>query len=297
MKKRNIVILFTLAVFSMVLVNGCGQGSGNNKVLASIGKEKITLSDFNESISNLPERYKEVVKGRKKEYLQELINDNLLYQEATKKGLHKNKDVQKVIEQARRKIVIARFLKDNIDDTIVVEDDEITAYYNANSANFMFPEVMRVSHILVPTEEQAKSIHEDLKRGASFGDTAKAKSVDPTAQNAGDIGYFPKGQLIPEFEAACAELEIGEFSEPVKTKLGYHIIKLTDRKEPALRPLEQVKEQIKAALYTMKRRDRFGVLMEDLSGKTDVVINEELLEVVEMEPSAQETEGSAESSK
>ncbi len=269
--------LIILATCVSLASSGCGRNRSKEVVLALVGDKKITVMDFNERIANLPARYQDIVSKRKGEYLQELINDTVLYQEAIRKDLHKDKDVQKVIEEARKKILIARLLKDEVDDTISITEEDIEEFYGANKDKYKTPEIMRVSHILVLSQEDAENIQKELAGGAVFEDLARAKSVDPTAQRGGDIGYFPKGQLMPEFENACSQLEIGEISGVVKTKLGYHVIKLTDRKEPQLRPIEQVSGDIRSRLRTIKRQKIFNELITRLREGTVIEINEEAL--------------------
>jgi peptidyl-prolyl cis-trans isomerase C len=256
-----------------------------------IGDTKITVSDFNERVSNLPARYQELVRRRKSAYILELINDTLLYQEALRNNLHKDREVQKVVEEARKKILIARLLKDRVDDTITISDEEIKIFYDANADKYMTAEIMRVSHILVPSREEAKNILAELKGGENFEDLARAKSVDPTAQQGGDIGYFPKGQLMSEFEDACGRLDIDEISNVVKTKLGYHVIKLTDRKKPKQRPIEQVSDNIRAQIYTTKRQEIFNELLDRLRKETVIEVNEEALSVSDEDKGENKGEG------
>jgi peptidyl-prolyl cis-trans isomerase C len=267
----------------MIVITGCGRSSKEGAVIASIGNYKITAGSFNERVSNLPERYQRIVKRRKKEFLEDLINDTLLYQEAVRKELHKDEDVLKVIEEARKKILIARLLKDEVDDKIDVTDDDVIIFYNENKSKYMTPEIMRVSHILIQSRETAEEIKKRLDEGENFEDLARAKSVDPTAQRGGDIGYFPKGQLMPEFEKACATLDINEISGIVETKLGYHIIKLTDRREPQLKPIERVQDDIKSRLRTIKRQRAFNEMLGRLREETEIEINEEALSGLEIE--------------
>lgn len=269
------------------LFSGCGRSAEKELVLASVGNTEITVSDFNERIANLPVQYRDVVRKRRSEYLQELINDTLLYQEAIRRGMHKEKDVRGVIEEATRKILAARLLKDEVNDNIVITEEDITEFYDNNKEKYMTPEIMRVSHILVPSREEAEAILEELSDGKSFEDMARAKSVDPTAQRGGDIGYFPKGQLMPEFDRACSGLQVNEISGAVRTKLGYHLIKLTDRRAPELRPVGSVSEDIEARLRTVKRQKLFNELLEKLREKSDIEINGEALYVQE------DTEGQA----
>jgi peptidyl-prolyl cis-trans isomerase C len=268
----SIILLGLFPFFS----SGCGRSS-DAEVLARVGSYKITVGSFNDRIAHLPERYQKVVEKRKKEFLEEVINDTLLYQEALRKGLEKDDDTVKVIEEAKKKILIARLLKDEVDDKLDITQEEVLEVYNGNKEDYMTPEIMRVSHILVQSNEDAEKVLKELERGKDFEDLARAKSVDPTAQRGGDIGYFPRGQLMPEFEDACVKLEVGETSGVVKTKLGYHIIKLTDRRAPQLKPLERVEESIRSKLRTLKRQKIFNALLGGLRKKTKIEINEKAL--------------------
>ncbi len=282
-KNKNSTIFVLLAVFLVMGLFGCSKTPKKEDVIASVGEVKITIRDFNRMIEKLPGKYQDIVKNRKDEFLQELINDTLLYQEALRKNIDKEKEVQEVIEQARKKILIARFLKGEVDDAVVITDDDIVEFYESNKDKYMTPEIMRVSHILLLSQDNADEVLKEIQAGASFEDMARAKSVDPTAQRAGDIGYFPKGQLMPEFENACSALEIDQISGVVKTKLGYHIIKLTDRRQPQLRPIDEVDENIKSQLRAIKRRQLFNDLLTRLRKETVIEINEEALSVKEEE--------------
>jgi peptidyl-prolyl cis-trans isomerase C len=286
--------IFFLAILVLFAVSGCGRVAEEDVVIAKIGDSTITLADFNERVANLPPRYRDIVKKRKAEFLEEIINDTLLYQEAVRTGLPKDKEVQKVIDQAKQKILIARLLKDRVDDSIEITDEEIIEFYNSNKDKYMTPEIMRVSHILVPTREEAESILKELYSGKrGFEEIARARSVDPTAQRGGDVGYFPKGQLMPRFEEACAKLTVNEISGVVRTKLGYHIIKLTDRREPAPRPLEQVKGDIRSNVHMAERQKIFNDLLYQLREKTNIVIDDKALADAQIK-GAQEPEKSKE---
>ena len=94
-------------------------------------------------------------------------------------------------------------------------------------------EEVHARHILVPTEDEAKAILADLKKGADFATLAKEKSKDPGAADGGDLGYFTKDQMVPEFSAVAFKLDKGQLSDPVKTQFGWHIIKVEDKRVEA----------------------------------------------------------------
>ena len=274
----RIIPIFLISALSLSgSLYGCSGKTGEEIVLARIDDRRITKADLDERLDNMPERYRKLVKSKKDEYLQGLIDDILLYREALRKGLDKDPEVRRMIEQARRKILTARLVKDEIENKINITDEDVRGFYAENRELFMTPEVMRVSHILTQSREDAGVVMDMLESGADFEDVARAKSVDPTAQQGGDIGYFPKGQLMPEFENACAALEIGEISGIVRTKLGYHIIKLTDRREPALKSVGEVRETIENELRTVERLRMYDSMLEELRAGADIVIYEEKL--------------------
>ena len=282
-KRRGSVLhLASAAVLATMVFSGCGDKDEKKMVLASIGKDKISLADFNERIATLPPQYQDIIKKRKEEYLQELIGDTLLYQEAMRNDINKEEDVRKLIKEASKKIIIARFLQDRIDDVIEVSEEDITAHYKGNKKNYTTPEVLRASHILVRTEQDAEGILKEIEAGVEFEALAKERSIDPAAQKGGDIGYFTKGQLMPEIENACERLNEGEVSDVVKTKLGYHVIMLTERQVPKLRPIGEVEESIRQQVRTVKRREIFNDLLEGLRERTVIRINEDVLAKIDL---------------
>ncbi|WP_017446183.1 SurA N-terminal domain-containing protein [Gayadomonas joobiniege] len=155
---------------------------------------------------------------------------------------------------------------EDVADDIEVEDSEIESLYQSTSQNYTNPEQRRASHILIDLtdgEESAKAEAEDLlaqiKSGADFAELAKEHSDDTfSGENGGDLNYFGRGAMDPAFEEATFALqEVGEVSDVVKSDFGYHIIKLTNIQAEQVRPLDEVKDEIKAQLQRDKARDIF----------------------------------------
>ena len=268
--------------------SGCA-GRGNEEVLARIDKTyTITVKDFNDRIEKLPKRYKDVINNNKPGFLDELVADVLLHNEALKRNFDKDAEVRKVIEEAKKKVLIARLLKDEVEDRATVEDAEIKEYYNANPEKFTMPESLRASHILVKTEGEAKDILAELSRGQNFEELARARSIDPTAKIGGDIGYFTRYQLVPEFEEVCFDMKVGEISDVVKTKFGYHIIKLTERKESHVKELPEVHDAVEQALKRIKKQMLFNEFVSRLKEKSQITINKDLLETISEESDSPE---------
>ena len=287
---KNTIQTLIVLCFLVTLFQGCA-GQNDKEVLARVEqKYVITLGDFNDRISKLPERYQDIVKKNKKQFLDELIIDTLLYNEALKQGFQKEEDTKKLIEEAKRKILIARLLKDDVDQTVTVNETEIETYYNQNKDKFQVPEVLRASHILVENEADAKDIRAQLARGANFEELARANSIDPTAKVGGDIGYFTKGQLVPEVEEVCFKMQVGDLSDVVKTKFGYHVIKLTERRQPRVKELVEVHDAIEQSLQRLKKKVLFNEYVGRLKEKARISVNNNLLQSIQEEDQVETSE-------
>ena len=135
-----------------------------------------------------------------------------------------------------------------------ITDDEAKAFYNAQAAQTTGGAQIRARHILVKTEEKAKEIYELIAHDGDFVELAKKHSTGPSGPSGGDLGYFGAGQMVPEFSKAAFALKVGEVSEPVKTKFGWHLIKVEDRRESALPPFAQLRPRIIEHLARQKTR-------------------------------------------
>ena len=290
MKRERARIL--ISAVALALVFGCAkEPSPDDKVIAKVSNSSITLGDFKARIAKLPSYYREIVEKNKKRYLEEMIAEKLFYEEALRRGLNNDKEVAEVINEAKKKIVIAKLIKNDVEDKVKVSEDEIAAFYEANKDKLRTPEMWRASQILVPTEQEAVDVLQKLNSGANFEDIARANSKDATASRGGDIGYFRAGQLVPEFEKAAIGLNVGQLSGVVRTKFGYHIIKLTDKKASGMQSYENAKPMIENELKKKKKVDIFYELVMSLKKKYDVNINEEAFS--SMVPENKEASGGA----
>ena len=123
-------------------------------------------------------------------------------------------------------------------------DNAMKKVYEDASKQISGEQEVHARHILVETEDEAKAIKADLDKGADFAELAKKKSKDPGASDGGDLGFFTKEQMVPEFSAVAFKLGKGELSEPVKTQFGWHIIKVEDKRTKPTPTFDQVKAQI-----------------------------------------------------
>jgi len=254
-----------------------GTSKDGSKVVAEIGNEKITLDEINEIMNTIPEQYKAMAQERKDLLVESVINQKLLYAEALKMNFDKDAAVQKQLEDTKKDIFIKAYLKKEIEDNVKVTDEDVKAYYESNKDKFKEPEKIKVSHILVDTEAEAKDILAKLQGGADFAALAKEKSKCPSKENGGELGLLSKGQTVPEFEQAAFALQPGQLSGVVKTQFGYHIIKVTEKQPEKVMALDGIKDQLKQMILADKQKERFELLVKDLKDKNKVVIYKDVI--------------------
>ncbi|HEY2386079.1 MAG TPA: peptidylprolyl isomerase [Candidatus Binatia bacterium] len=259
--------------------------SGGGKVIASYANKTFTQADFARELDRLPPRSRTqlTTPERKRQFVDNYILNDLLASAGSAHGYDKDPEVERQVDELRRRLVVQRVMKD-FQEPPEISDAEVKSYYEQNRRMFSGSQI-RASHILVKDEEQAKRIREELRQDPSkFEELAKTNSTDTaTAARGGDLGFFGQGRMVAPFEQAAFALEKpGDISDVVKTPFGFHIIKLTERKEGTERPFEEVKERIRVNLMNQKRQDETQKRLDDLREKANVKVDEAVLAATEI---------------
>jgi peptidyl-prolyl cis-trans isomerase C len=266
---------------------GCQKGTPGSStettkegpVVAEVNGSSITTGDFNNELKNLPEYLKamaETPQGRK-EMLDTMVIRELILQQAAKDGLDKSPEVARKLEDLKKRLIVEAFLKKRVETDAKIGDDDLKKFYEQNKDKFKTGEQVRASHILVKTEKEAKDVLAQIKAGGNFEELAKKHSVDSSAARGGDLGWFGKGSMVPVFEKAVMSLKEGQVSDVVKSDFGYHIIKLTGKRPAGVRPFEEVKDQIKAAIMPTKQQEVFQKIKDELKKNAKINIKEDVL--------------------
>jgi peptidyl-prolyl cis-trans isomerase C len=284
MMKR--LIFLGVLVFLSFLISGCqksGEKGLGEKELVRINNVSISLEEFQQMLEKQPLEGKMRLVSEKgtRDFLENyVIPREVLYQEAKKRGLDKNKETQAKIEDARRAILIEALLEEGLRGRGEVSDEEIQRYYKENQALFTEPQEIKIRHIVVNTEPALKEVVTKLSQGESFEKLASTYNIGKFKEDGGNLGYIRRGQLAPPFaqfeEAAFSLRKRGEISEVISTPYGYHIIRLEDMRGSTLRPLNQVKERIHFFLQPKKRQEAYLAYVKEAKSKAKVLVNEKL---------------------
>ncbi|UXH46318.1 peptidylprolyl isomerase [Rossellomorea vietnamensis] len=169
-------------------------------------------------------------------------------------------DLDSVKENIKTYLLTEKLLKDRVKIT----DDQIKEYFEANKESFAQKEQVEASHILVDDEKTAQEVKKKLDAGGDFAELAKEYSTDTSnADSGGELGYFGKGEMVTEFDDKAFSMKKGEISEPVKTEFGYHIIKVTGKKEAKEAVLADHKDEIKDILFDQALQTEYGTWLTE----------------------------------
>ena len=263
--KKNIV----LAILISLMVLPAAQAA----VVAKVGSHEITETDVDARLAQLPPQYKasyDSEAGRKR-LLDQLVQEKLIYIQAAKEKYDNNSDVVAQLETIKQRLMIRQYINDSFKQ-IRVSEEELKAYYDQNKAGFAHKEQVWAKHILLKTQEEAEAARARILKGESFEDVAKAVSTGPSAPNGGDLGWFEKAQMVPEFAEPAFSLAVDGLSDPVKTKFGYHIIKVYGKKEAGTKSFADARPAMEKALMVDKQKKMVAKVVEELKKDYPVTI-------------------------
>lgn len=235
-------------------------------VVATVGDESITEADMSFAAEDMAQDLAQMPPEERRAFLlRVLIDMKVMAQAARDAGMDQTElFAQRKVYLEERALRRAYFA-----DAIAaqVTEEAARAEYDSYVAQFEPQEEVRASHILVETEDAAKAIKTELEGGADFATLARENSIDPGAANGGDLGFFSKGMMVAPFEeAAFALANAGDVSEPVQSQFGWHVIKLTEKRESTPPAFDQVAPQIQQQLLMQA----FTAKVEELMSATEV---------------------------
>ncbi len=253
--------LISLIIASSTLLTACNEKvstPGNGSATPVVSKENAVASVngayiSKTSLESLEKELAQRSQGKsfpKEKLIDELIQRELLIQDATQKKLDQTPEYNEQLATIKQSLLsqaaIQNYIKSN-----PLTDAELQAEYDKNITKA--GDEYQASHILVKTEEEAKAIIADLTKGADFAELAKKKSTGPSGPKGGDLGWFASGQMVPPFSEAVIALEDNKFTtEPVKTQFGYHVILRKGSRSQTPPSFDSVKEQIRPMLQRQK---------------------------------------------
>lgn len=250
-----------------------------SEIVATVNGAKITQQDVNEFVvASIPGASFDVLnKTQKKSVVNKMIARKLFLEDAKKIHIDNNPAFILALQKMKENLMLDYWMKKKVEE-ISISDKEAKAYYQKNKKKFYRPESVKVRHILVTTEAEAIAIINELENykgnlKEKFIELARTKSTGPSAVHGGELDWFVREQMVPEFSKAAFLLKKGNITkQPVQTQFGYHVIYLEDKKEEAYLPFEKVKANIVKSLRLVKFKTKLDKLSKKLKKTAKIIV-------------------------
>jgi peptidyl-prolyl cis-trans isomerase C len=244
-----------------LLAGSPAYADDTNPVLAKVNGAEIRQSDVALAEEELGPSLAQMDPAAKKDnVLSFLIDLKIVAKVAEDKKIADRDDFKTRLAFARNRLLMDNLLA--VEGKAATTDEAMKKVYDDASKQITGEQEVHARHILVETEDEAKQIEDELKKGADFAELAKKKSKDPGASDGGDLGFFTKDQMVPEFSAVAFALEPGKISDPVKSQFGWHVIKVEEKRNRKAPDFEQVKAQIETYVTRKAQADYVTKLRE-----------------------------------
>ncbi len=295
--------ILALALVMIFAAGAFAATDPKDKILATVNGQNITEADIDRAMSMIDPQQRiayDSPDGRQT-VLDNLIDFKIFAQAGRDENLQNTEKFKETMAEIEERVFFSLATEKILDAAAnpPVTDAEARKFYDEHKEIFEVPAAIRASHILIradksmPKKDQeaaqkkaANLIHDIETKKISFEDAARDNSGDGTRARGGDLGFFAKGQMVPEFEKAAFALKVGEMtSKPVKTDFGWHIIKVTDKRDASTRAFDEVKEDIKEDIVHQRQ-------VEAIQKERDALREKYGVKIVEQKPEAASPEAS-----
>lgn len=242
------------------------KAAGTNQVVAKVNGKSLTDADLKRAESEIGADLGSIPESQRRRALVEFLIENQIFADAAEdQKLGSGAGFDDRMQYYRRRALRDAYFDKNVKDQ--VSEAAAKTFYDDQVKGLKPDEEVQARHILVDSEDKAKEIAEKVRGGADFVALAKENSKDPgSKEDGGMLGYFSRGQMVPQFEDAAFALKKGDVSQPVKSQFGWHVIKLEDRRQKKLPTFDEVKDRIMSSMIYRKAQAVAG----DLRAKAKV---------------------------
>jgi peptidyl-prolyl cis-trans isomerase C len=271
----------TIPLIAVVFAAVGGLSAGaQERVIAKVNSKTITDTDMKLAEAEIGSDLGSLPDATRRRVLIEFLIENQLFADAAEgQRLGAGQSLDERMQYWRRRALRDAYFDKSVRQTI--SDADAKTFYETQVGSLKSDEEVRARHILVVSKDKAREVYEKLAHGSDFAQLAREYSKDPGSKDqGGDLGFFGRGQMVPQFEEAAFRLKKGEVSEPFQSQFGWHIVRLDDRRQRSAPAFEAVKERVVASMIHKKAQQ----VAADLRGKAQIeYIDPELKRSLESE--------------
>jgi peptidyl-prolyl cis-trans isomerase C len=257
--------LLAVGAALFILLGGLAAGA-QDRVIAKVNGKAITEGDMKLAEAEIGNDLGTLPEGTRRRVLVEFLIENQLFADAAEgQRLGSGAGFDERMQYWRRRALRDAYFDRTVKDAI--SDADAKKFYDAQVGSAKSEEEVRARHILVDSQDKARELYEKIAHGSDFAQLAKEHSKDPGSKDqGGELGYFTRGQMVPQFEEVAFKLKKGEVGQPFESQFGWHIVRVDDRRQRSAPAFEAVKERVVAAMIHNKAQQ----IAADLRGKAQI---------------------------
>jgi len=274
---KPLAVALSIFLAVALLPSAVHAADGGDTVVATVNDHPITAGEIDQRLQTLPPQVRgQFASGeRRKQLVEQVILGYLMAEEATKEGLDHSPEFKQGMAQAKESLLARMYMKKHVDEEGQPSDEELKKEYEKRLPQMAPPAQIHARHILLKTKAEAEAARKRVVEGGeSFEAVAKEVSTGPSASKGGDLGFFGKGRMVPAFEKAAFALKEGEVSEPVKTRFGWHIIKVEKKQQRKAPTFEEVKGRLAQQVVQDRYRTQLKAIADGLKAKARIEFKE-----------------------
>ena len=267
--KKIFALLAAILLFGSPGAEGASKKAGPSmkdmeQVVIEVNGKKITLGEIEARLRQLAPAVRIRIRKNKERFLEGLVQGELLYQEAIRQKIDESARIQKRVERLKRRLVIEEFLRRDA-ETASASEQQLRDFFLANKDRFRRREAVTLAHIVLKTEQEAWDAVAELRKGTPFAQVARQRSIFEGTRDAGGMmGTAERGALDKAIEDVAFKLPIGQPSDPIRTSVGWQVIRVLERVGAADAKYEDVKDDVKLVYSEIKRNERYETLLRHL---------------------------------
>ncbi len=276
--KRIFALLAAILFFGCPLAEGASgenalSGKDMGQVVIEVNDQKFTLGEIEERLKQLAPAVRIRIRQNKEQFLEGIVQGELLYQEALRRKVDELPAIRKRVDRLKRRLVIEEFVRQGAEATGAT-GQQLRDFFLANKERFRRKESVTLAHIVLKTEQDAWDTVAELRKGEPFAKVARRRSIfEATREAGGMMGTAERGALDKALEDVAFKLPIGQPSEPIRTSVGWQVIRVIERVNAADARFEDVKDDVRLVYSEIKRSENYEALLRRLREGAKVKIH------------------------
>lgn len=276
--KKTFALVAALVLSGVLGAEGAGKKADPSmkdmaRVVIEVNHKKITLGEIESRLRQLAPAVRIRIRKNKGQFLDGLVQGELLYQEAVRQKIDESPRIRKKVERLMRRLIIEEFLRRDA-EAAGASEQQLRDFFLANKERFRRRESVTLAHIVLKTEQEAWDAVAELRKGTPFAQVARERSVfESTRDSGGMMGTAERGALDKALEDVAFKLPIGQPSDPIRTSVGWQVIRVLERVGAADAKYGDVKDDVKLVYSELKRRENYQALLNRLREEAKVKVH------------------------